>query len=162
MNKGLTLDQMREAAEMFRRTGIYWTGFFMMGVPGETVDEIHQTLELMNELRPDHAHIGTYEPFPGTAMFQEGVQRGLIRTDMTLSDFFTVLPNDYYKTDARRQVDTIDGEVFERLEREMKARFHAHNKSVARLLKRAKSRSGLYWTQPALLLADFRKYLSWI
>jgi radical SAM superfamily enzyme YgiQ (UPF0313 family) len=161
MNKGLTLGQMREAAEMFRRTGIYWTGFFMMGVPGETVDEIYQTLEFMHELRPDHAHIGTYEPFPGTAMFQEGVQRGLIKTDMTLRDFFATLPNDYYKTDARRQVDTIDGEVFERLEREMKARFHAHNKSVARLLKRAKSRAGLYLAQPALLLADFRQYLSW-
>lgn len=94
-------------------------------------------------------------------MFADGVRRGLLKADMTLEDFFETSPNDYYKTDRRRQVDTIDPEVFEQLEMKMKFEFHAYNKSMGRLLKRAKSRAGLYWAEPALLLSDFRKYLSW-
>jgi radical SAM superfamily enzyme YgiQ (UPF0313 family) len=161
MNKGITLDQVRTAATILRKIGIHWTGYFLMGTPGETLADVYKTLDFMYEIRPDFASIGIYEPFPGTAMFEEGLKRGLVKPDMTLEDFFTVSPNDYYKTDACRQVDTMAPEVFERLEAEMKARFHAYNKSMGRLLKRAKSRAGLYWVQPTLLLADFRRYLSW-
>ena len=161
MNKGITLDQARRAAAFFRKTGIHWTGYFLMGTPGETLKDIYGTLDFMYEIRPDFASIGVYEPFPGTAMFEEGLQRGLVKRDMSRKDFLETLPNDYYKADARRQVDAIDPEVFVSQEAEMKRRFHAYNKGMGRLLKRAKSRAGLYWTQPALLLADFRKYLSW-
>jgi radical SAM superfamily enzyme YgiQ (UPF0313 family) len=161
MNKGITLDQVRTAATVLRTVGIHWTGYFLMGTPGETLEDVYRTLDFMYEIRPDFASIGIYEPFPGTAMFEEGLKRGLVKPDMTLEDFFTLSPNDYYKADARRQVDAMAPEVFERLETEMKTCFHAYNKSMGRLLKRAKSRAGLYWAQPALLLADFRRYLSW-
>ena len=161
MNKGITLDQARRAAALFRKVGIHWTGYFLMGTPGETLKDIYRTLDFMYEIRPDFASIGVYEPFPGTAMFEEGLRRGLVKLDMSRKDFFEMLPNNYYKADARCQVDTIDPAVFESQQAEVKRRFHAYNKGVGRLLKRAKSRAGLYWTQPALLLADFRKYLSW-
>jgi radical SAM superfamily enzyme YgiQ (UPF0313 family) len=161
MNKGITLDQARAAAAVLRKVGIHWTGYFLMGIPGETSQDVYRTRDFMYEIRPDFASIGIYEPFPGTAMFEEGFKRGLVKPDMTLEDFFTVSPNDYYKADPCRQVDTMTPEVFEKLEMEMKACFHAYNKSMGRLLKRAKSRAGLYWAQPALLLADFRRYLSW-
>ena len=161
MNKGITLNQARTAAELFRRVGIHWTGYFLMGVPGESLEEVYGTLALMYEIKPDFASIGVYEPFPGTVLFEEGVKRGLVKPEMTAEDFFTTLPNDYYKAEGRRQVDTIDPETFAAAEVEMKARFHAYNKSLGRLLKRAKSRSRLYLVQPALLFADFRKYLSW-
>ncbi len=161
MNKRITLDQVRTAAALLRKARIHWTGYFLMGTPGESLDDIHRTLDFLYEIKPDFASIGVYEPFPGSAMFEEGLKRGLIKPDMTLDDFCAVSPNDYYKADARRQVDTIDPETFAAVEMEMKARFHAYNKHVGRLLKRARSRAGLYVSQPALLLADFKKYLSW-
>jgi len=161
MNKRITLDQVRTAAALLRKARIHWTGYFLMGTPGESLDDIHKTLDFLYEIKPDFASIGVYEPFPGSAMFEEGLKRGLVKPDMTLEEFYTVSPNDYYKADARRQVDTIDRETFEAVEMEMKARFHAYNKRVGRLLKRARSRAGLYVSQPALLLADFKKYLSW-
>lgn len=161
MNKGITLDQARAAAALFRKVGIHWTGYFLMGIPGETLEEVYRTLDFMYEIRPDFASIGVYEPFPGTSLFEEGLQRGLVKPDMTAEDFFTTLPNDYYKAEGRLQVDTIDPKAFAAAEVEMKARFHAYNKSVGRLLKRAKSRARLYLVQPALLFTDFRKYLSW-
>jgi hypothetical protein len=80
---------------------------------------------------------------------------------MAREEFLAVPPNDYYKVDARRQVDTIDQEQFQRMEREMKGRLHAYNRGFGRLLKKAQSRARLYRGEPALLLTDFRKYLSW-
>lgn len=161
MNKGISLDQVSRAAGWLRKAGIHWTGYFLMGTPGESLKDVYKTLDFMYELRPDFASIGVYEPFPGTAMFEEGRKRGLVKPDMTLEDFLAVLPNDYYKADAGRQVETIDREQFEALESELKSRFHAYNRGVGRLLKRARSRAGVYLAQPALLLADFKRYLSW-
>jgi radical SAM superfamily enzyme YgiQ (UPF0313 family) len=161
MNKAITLDQVRRAAQWLRRAGIHWTGYFLIGTPGETREDVCRTVDLMYEIRPDFASVGVYEPFPGTAMFEEGVRRGLVKADMTLEEFFATLPNDYYKTKTRRQLDTMDQEAFEALEADVKARFRAYNKQVPRLLKRARSRTGLYLTQPTVLLADFKKYLSW-
>lgn len=161
MNKGITLDQVRKAATMLTKSGIYWTGYFLVGTPGETQKDVYKTLDFMYEIKPDFASIGVYEPFPGTAMFEEGIKRGLAKADMTLEEFYMTLPNDYYKADGCRQLDTIDQDLFEALESETKARFHAYNKSMARLLKRARSRAGLYLNQPALLWTDFKKYRSW-
>jgi anaerobic magnesium-protoporphyrin IX monomethyl ester cyclase len=161
MNKGITLDQARHAAALFRKTGLHWTGYFLMGTPAECLEDIYKTLAFLYELKPDFASVGVYEPFPGTAMFEEGLRRGLVKPGMTGKDFFEMSPNDYYKADGCRQVDTMDQDTFQRQAAEMKRRFHAYNKGWGRLLKRAKSRAGLYWAQPTALLTDVRKYLDW-
>ncbi|MHC4518630.1 MAG: B12-binding domain-containing radical SAM protein, partial [Planctomycetota bacterium] len=161
MNKRITLDQVREAARLLRKTGIHWTAYFLIGTPGETEKDVYKTLDFMYEMKPDFASIGVYEPFPGTIMFEEGIARGLVKADMALEEFYTTLPNDYYKTNGRRQVDTIDQGRFAVLESETKAKFHAYNKGVGRLFKRVRSRARLYLGHPASLLTDFRRFLSW-
>lgn len=161
INKGITHEQIRNASKLFKKVGIYWTGYFLMGIPGETVEDIYETLNLMYEIKPDFASIGVYEPFPGTSMFAAGKERGLVKTEMTLDDFYEVLPNHYYKTDSARQVNTIEPEQFNILEKEIKKRFHDYNKNFRRLLKRAASRIQLYSTQPRALFGDLKKYLNW-
>ena len=161
MNKGITLAQARQAAALFRKIGIHWTGYFLMGTPGQTVTDIYNTLDFMYELRPDFASIGVYEPFPGTPLFEEGIRHGLTRADMARADFYALLPNHYYKVDARRQVQTIAPEQFAVLEEEMKERFHQYNKHYRRILNRARARVTQYLQSPRLLYTDFQKYLSW-
>ncbi|MBA7679902.1 tRNA-2-methylthio-N(6)-dimethylallyladenosine synthase [subsurface metagenome] len=161
MNKSITHEQVRNAAKIFRKVGIHWTGYFMMGVPGETAEEIYQTLNLMYEIQPDFASISVYEPFPGTPMFDEGLEKKLVTSNMSLEDFYTTLPNHYYKANSRRQVETIGEEEFIALAEEMKRKFHIYNKSFKRLLHRGKSRINLYVSQPMLLCSDLKKYLSW-
>ncbi|UCD53276.1 MAG: B12-binding domain-containing radical SAM protein [Phycisphaerales bacterium] len=161
MNKRIGLDQIRAAARLLRQTGIHWTAYFLVGTPGETEKDVYRTLDLMYEIRPDFASIGVYEPFPGTAMFEEGIRRGLVKAEMTREEFYVTLPKDYYKTDGRQQVDTIDPARFAVLESEIKAKFHAYNKGWGRLFKRARSRAKLYVHHPAALATDFKKFLSW-
>jgi anaerobic magnesium-protoporphyrin IX monomethyl ester cyclase len=161
MNKGITLDQIRQAARLLQKSGIYWTSYFLIGTPGEDSQDVHKTLDFLYEIGPDFASLGVYEPFPGTAMFEDGLRRGLLRRDMDLQDFYDVLPNHYYKVDPRRQVDTMEPQQFQALEREMKDTFHRYNKHLGRMFRRARTRVAQYRRTPGVLYADFKKYLSW-
>jgi radical SAM superfamily enzyme YgiQ (UPF0313 family) len=161
MNKRITVDQIRTAARLFRKVGLHWTGYFLMGTPGETREDIYKTLDFMYEIKPDFAAIGVYEPFPETVMFHEGIRLGLFKPDMSMDEFYTVRPNHYYKADPRRQVETIEPEQFDRLEQEIKDRFYDYNKGLRRLLSRARARTIQYTRSPRVLVADFKKYLIW-
>lgn len=159
MRKGITLDQVRRAAVLLRDSGIHWTGYFLMGVPGETRADVEQTVAFMREVDPDLALMGVYEPFPGTEMFEDGIRRGLVRPDMTRGDFFTILPNHYYKTDPAIQTDTIAPADYQQLEQEVKKVFHTHNKKLGNALRMARARASVYLGEPRSLLSDALKYL---
>jgi anaerobic magnesium-protoporphyrin IX monomethyl ester cyclase len=161
MNKRITHEQVRQAAKLFRKVGIYWTGYFMMGVPGETEEDIRKTIDFLYEVKPNFACIGVYEPFPGTVMFQEGIRRGLVKPKMTLEDFYATLPNHYYKKDPQRQTDLIAPERFVELEAEVKDIVYHYNRSVLRVAKMAHARSRVYCNDPKVLWDDFKKFLSY-
>ena len=161
MNKRITLSQCREAAKLFKKVGIYWTGYFMMCIPTETKEEIYQTMKFMQELKPDFASFSVYEPYPGTELFDIGIEEGLIQSARTLKDYYNILPKYYYVKDISRRIDTMSNEELIRLEIEMKKTFHNYNRSYPKLIKRAISRSKLYFNEPNILVSDFKKFLSW-
>ena len=162
MNKNITFEQFREAAKLFRKVGIHWTGYFMMGLPSETKEEVYQTLKFMKELKPDYASFSVYEPFPCTRLFEVGIQKGLVQNNRSLEDFYTISPKYYYVKDINQRVDTMSREEFERLEYEIKEVFHKYNMGFPRLFKRVKSRNKLYISNPKVLFDDFKKFLSWL
>ena len=86
MKKRITIDDCLRAAEILRQVGIHWSGYFMIGVPGETEADMHETLSFMRELKPDFAYLGTYQPYPGTEMFEEGVKLGLVKASMSYGE----------------------------------------------------------------------------
>lgn len=146
---------------MLKKSGIFWTGYFMTGVPRETAEEIYQTLDFIYEIKPDFASISVYEPFPGTPMFDEGIKGGLVKPDMTLKDFCAIPPNHCYKTDPRKQLDSIDEDTFDFLAQNLKTKFHIYNKNCMRVWHGARSRIGFYVKQPGALISNFNKYLIW-
>jgi radical SAM superfamily enzyme YgiQ (UPF0313 family) len=159
MNKGVSLEQARSAAKLFRKVGIHWTGYFMIGVPGETERDIMQTMDFMAELKPDFIGIGVYEPFPGTPMFVDGVRRGLFRPDMTLEDFYSSLPNDYYKKYPLQQTDQISPVRFRKLEAKVKDMVRRYNRGFMRVTKMACAKLPSYLRAPKLLVDDFARFL---
>lgn len=162
MEKQITLDQVREAARLFRKVGIHWTGYFMMGVPGETAEEVRSTLSFMEEVQPDFVSFSVYEAFPGTRLFEVGVERGLVESERTLEDYYTLLPHQYYVKDPDRQVDTVDPVEFRQLEEELKGAFHRYNTSLLSVLGRAWARKSIYLRDPKILLGDIKKFLGWV
>lgn len=162
MDKGITLERIHEAARLFREAGIHWTAYFMMGIPTETREDVKKTLDLLYKIRPSFASIGVYEPFPGTKLFEIGIERGLVRQEMSYEDFFTHIPSDYYLRDIKRRVDTTDYEDFITMENDAKDAFHDYNKSIRRILERAKARSNIYLHNPRIFFNDVEKFLGWL
>jgi radical SAM superfamily enzyme YgiQ (UPF0313 family) len=162
INKKTTLTQARKAAKLIRKVGIHWTGYFMMGLPSETKQETYQTLKFMRELKPDFASLSTYEPFPGTRLFEIGIEKGLVQKDRALEDFYNICPKYYYIKDINKRVDTMPKEEFEQLESQMKQAFHSYNMGIGKLAKRAIARSKVYLHEPPICFGDIRKFWNWV
>ncbi len=162
MDKGITLERVEEAARLFREVGIHWTAYFMMGIPTETKEDVKKTLGLLYKIRPSFASVGVYEPFPGTKLFDVGVEHGLVNKEMVYEDFFARIPSDYYLKDIHHRVDTMNREDFITLENEVKDAFHNYNKGVMRIFERARSRSNVYLHNPRIFFNDIKKFLGWI
>ena len=94
-----------------------------------------KTLEILYKIKPSFASIGVYEPFPGTRLFDVGVEHGLVNKEMSYEDFFTRIPSDYYLKDVNRRVDTMDFGDFVTLENEVKDAFTITIKVLCASLK---------------------------
>ncbi len=77
-HKGTTVERIQTTIAASHRAGIMNWGYFIIGLPGETVETIQQTIALAKRLPVDIAlfHIAT--PYPGTPFYYEAVANGWI------------------------------------------------------------------------------------
>ena len=162
MKKGVTTEQIRHAADIIRKANIHWTGYFMMGLPTETKEEMLQTLNLMREIKPDFASLSVYEPFPGTTLYDKGVRENLFADSRNLNDYYSISPKYYYIKEFEAHIGTMSNDEFRGMEAFMKRRFHRHNCRLSGILKRGKARGALYLKNPLALAGDIRKFIAWI
>lgn len=78
MMKGITKEQIVDALRLTRKNGIVSKGFFMLGVPEETVDTMNETLNFIKELPLDELNVNIFTPFPGSKLYQEVLREGFI------------------------------------------------------------------------------------
>lgn len=71
MNKRITIDQVKAAFGTARECNVDTIGSFILGYPGETLDEMRQTIRLSIELDPDLAQYTILTPYPGTPIYEE-------------------------------------------------------------------------------------------
>lgn len=84
--KNLTLQNIESVATCCRESDIKLGAFFMIGIPGESLDDIRKTLLFARRLRDDFGvrpicSIAT--PFPGTDMYRQCIEQGLLDRDYT-------------------------------------------------------------------------------
>jgi anaerobic magnesium-protoporphyrin IX monomethyl ester cyclase len=78
LHKDISDAMIRQAAAHIREAGLRLVTFNMIGAPGETLEQALATLRFNRELGADHVRINFAYPIPGTAMFQQAVQQGLL------------------------------------------------------------------------------------
>ena len=88
LNKGITLDQVRETFAATKKLGIETLGYFMIGAPSETRDDIMRAIDFALSLRADFVHITILCPFPNTEIYARGLSQG-------------IFPRDYWREFAR-------------------------------------------------------------
>jgi len=81
LRKGITLEQVKKAFAITKKTGIETAGYFMIGSPTENMEDIKQTIKLAKKLFPDYVHFSVTTPFPATELYFKGLQDGIIKKD---------------------------------------------------------------------------------
>jgi len=80
----VTVEQSLHAIEICKRHGLYVMGSLMFGSPGESLADMEQTLAFIDTAREkgaDQIHIFVTQPFPGTALWRYGQEKGLIKAN---------------------------------------------------------------------------------
>lgn len=104
MEKGTTVGQIQEAADLVHANGFKIGFFLQFGYPGERLADIEATLALVWRARPDDIGMSVSYPLPGTK-FHERVlaQLGSVR-NWTDSDDLAMLFEGPYSTDFYRRL----------------------------------------------------------
>ncbi len=86
MKKNLTLDKVREKLALIRKTTrIRVTGFFILGYPSETPEEMKKTVDFSLKLDIDKVNFGILMPLPGTEVTRLLQKKGLLGDDIDWS-----------------------------------------------------------------------------
>ena len=114
MKKNLNVKTIREKIEMMNRTGSKPTGLFMIGFPGETIDEIEETIKFSKSLDIKRAQFAIFHPMPGSQIWDDLLADGKLKN----LDWGKIRPSDVaYQTD-------IPANKLKRLQRKAFLTFH--------------------------------------
>jgi radical SAM superfamily enzyme YgiQ (UPF0313 family) len=56
-------------------------GYFIIGLPGETVATIRESIKFAKRVRPDYVNFHVATPFPGTDLYEEALEKGWLTSD---------------------------------------------------------------------------------
>lgn len=70
INKGITVEQIRNAVKIIKDSGILVSTYFILGHPNETLETIKKTINLAAELNTHTIAIGLMVPYPGTRIYE--------------------------------------------------------------------------------------------
>lgn len=94
IKKQLNKDIVRKTCKLISEVGIETTGFFMIGFPTETKEEIKNTINFAASLPIDRAHFTKVTPLPGTELFDLWIKEYAKGGSIDWKTF------DYYQFDA--------------------------------------------------------------
>jgi anaerobic magnesium-protoporphyrin IX monomethyl ester cyclase len=77
IGKNLKVDQMMPAIENAKNAGMLVHTFWILGYPGETYDEMQQTINFAEQSGADSYSFAILSPLPGTAIYRDVVKNDL-------------------------------------------------------------------------------------
>lgn len=76
MKKSLTKEKIKEKLDLIKECGLDASGFFIIGYPTETRDDIMETVDFALELPIKRAGFSLFKPFPGTEITKNLIEKG--------------------------------------------------------------------------------------
>ena len=106
VHKGVTTEQIRNAAKIVKDAGIDLTLYLMIGFPSETHAEMRQTLDFAREIDPTYCSLSILAPYPGSRIYANIMNDG------------GKLPSDhweyfYHQSREMMLCDNVDGRLIE-------------------------------------------------
>ena len=88
INKRIKLSDVEKALELCRQHGIRREAGFMVGLPGETKEEMQQTFEFAKKIKADHYSFSIFTALPGTKLFNDFFKDHISTADYCNFSFF--------------------------------------------------------------------------
>lgn len=146
INKKITIKQVHKAIEATERVGLSWACSFIFGVPGETIEDMKATLDLMNQIHPSNISLLSFTPFPGTEFYYyESVKKVLATVNYYDVELFS---------DPVNFTGTMSDEEFNRMKQVMfdyVDRYNSKRNYITAL--KEKIRNPIYYKHPTILLS---------
>lgn len=76
IKKGLRVDVARQFTRDCHELGIVIHGTFILGLPGETLETIEETIRYSIEINPHTIQVSLAAPYPGTFLYKQAVENG--------------------------------------------------------------------------------------
>ena len=96
LNKKITPEQIKRAFSLTTRYGILARAYFIYGCPGENDETIQETIDLILEIKPLSVIFYILDVFPGTALYDEFMQKFGLSEDIWLNRIEDIL---YFEKD---------------------------------------------------------------
>jgi len=111
MQKDITIPQIKYAFNLLNKNNINTTASFMIGLPGETMEEVQMTLKLVDKINPTRYTCCIYTPYPGSLFYDEIVKENLVKLPQSLEEWgkFSSLET------ASINVSKVDAEYLEKI-----------------------------------------------
>jgi radical SAM superfamily enzyme YgiQ (UPF0313 family) len=110
LRKGVTTNNVREAAQHLHRHQVKLTTFNMIALPGETPEEALETARLNAEIGTDFVRLNYAFPMPGTGMCDYATENGYLSEDWSQrfgSPDFRYAPGPQFETPHRKEFENL-------------------------------------------------------
>jgi anaerobic magnesium-protoporphyrin IX monomethyl ester cyclase len=122
LNKRVSLQQVIQAFKLCRKEGIRISCSLMLGIPGETVNDMKTTFKFAKKLNPDWCQFNVFVAYPGSGLYDEVLANGLYER---IEDFVA-----YVKT------EDFDYDSVLKLQKRFHRDFHRSPKRILRKIRR--------------------------
>jgi anaerobic magnesium-protoporphyrin IX monomethyl ester cyclase len=118
MDKGITVEQVREARARLGAHGIRASFFTQFGYPGEDWDDIELTVELLRETLPDDVGVSVSYPLPGTSFHAQVMDQLQARTNWDESHSLEMLFRGTFTSPFYKRLHAVIHDELDLLRRE--------------------------------------------
>jgi len=87
LNKQISVETQGNSIALCHKHNIFAWDSFMLGIPGETREDLDKTLKFIRKYKPDTAMGYIFTPMPGNILFDKLVHSGEITPPKTLADW---------------------------------------------------------------------------
>lgn len=104
LNKNIKTSDIKRAFALTTKYGILARAYFIYGSPGESIETIEETINLIYEIKPLAIIFYILVIFPGTALYEDFKQKTGIGDDVWLERIEDIM---YFESDSRLSKDMI-------------------------------------------------------
>ena len=144
MDRRVDVNQVRDMIKLTRKHGIEAGTFIMLGYPGETEEDIEETIRHLKQSNPDHFTITVAYPIRGTELYQEIEAIQTTKLDWSTStdrqvEFKRTYSRKYYDYAVKRVISEVNC-----FKATLDGRRYAAGKLKAKSLA---AKAGMWWSR---------------